>query len=301
MKRRFYYICILAASMILFGCEEDRAVAMRVRQVADIIDETNGTDLGDRHIGIYVSSSESSVLAGIGNVEYYNGGEPYLSPVPTGSSIWLQSEYGHVNFDAYAPYQSSMSKSTPVYNIINWNKQQDAMALDLLVADKVLNRSVSDSEVRFMFRHVCSKIRLQFDVGAQSGLTSADLIDMKVLLTNMNQPIAYYLIEHEVTYPSSLNNEKIQLAIDNSQQTAWAILPPEQEGTFQGVNRQVEISLQNGNVYCWSIPNEHIFAGGTCTTWNLKFTTSEEVIIQDCSIQDWHNTEMEDIQLGFDD
>ena len=169
-------------------------------------------------IGIYMIKSGmplgSTALAK--NVHYRYDETGIFTPRNESQTIYLPFNGSNVDFIAYYPYREEL---TDFIFSIDLTVQSNQTALDLMYADNVKTKNMTNPNVNMIFSHQLSKIVLQI-----AHYRNIDLSELSVILTNVPTKASFNLVNS--TLACSPETEDIALAINSDGTVAEAILLP---------------------------------------------------------------------------
>lgn len=160
------------------GTATDSRVALQVSSGIQTRASGSTWTAGDA-IGIY---SLNGTTAEYANCQYAtaNGGtKGTFTPATSDQTIYFPVDGSTRDIIAYYPYSASVADGVYTVDVSNQSNQE---AIDLMTSALVSGKHKDDASVNLQFTHKLSKIEISIKPG--NGITTADLADMTVTLTN---------------------------------------------------------------------------------------------------------------------
>ncbi|MDD4631435.1 MAG: fimbrillin family protein [Proteiniphilum sp.] len=231
-------------------------------------------------IGIYMMKSGmplgSTALAK--NVHYRYDETGIFTPRNESQAIYLPFNGSNVDFIAYYPYREEL---TDFIFSIDLTVQSNQAALDLMYADNVKTKNMTNPNVNMIFSHQLSKIVLQI-----AHYRNIDLSELSVILTNVPTKASFNLVNS--TLACSPETEDIALAINSDGTVAEAILLP---GSDLSDSKLWFVVGDNEQVYHSALPpniTANPLTSSTLHNLNVTLYTEEErAVIEPGSITPW--------------
>lgn len=263
----------------------------------------NVWESGDK-IGIFVfEGGSTTAYKQYSNYAYETTGSlGTFSPVSGNDPIYMPATGVKLDFLAYWPYQASLADNN-TFSITSWADQSNQKKLDLLLSDKVIDRTMAEKSVALNFKHQFSKLILNIKANTEeSQLLSSDLVGMNVKAAGMNVSTSVNVLTGVLTNGSAVT-DAIVLATDETSTAAdvqaTAIIAPGYNTTT--TIRKVTFSLTNGKTYTWTIPSGKEFLAGNSYTWTIKLKGEGLVEAElTATIEDWTNNDEGEINLDMD-
>ncbi|HCC17279.1 MAG TPA: hypothetical protein DEP83_01750 [Porphyromonadaceae bacterium] len=285
MKLLFFILPLIC--LLFLACEGETIDPTRaskcIRVTADI--EGVKTRLSgstwekDDGIGIYMIKSgvplSNTALAQ--NVHYRYDETGIFTPKNESQAIYLPFNGSNVDFIAYYPYRALTDFVIP----IDLTVQSHQAALDLMYANNVTAKNMTNPSVNMLFSHRLSKIVLQI-----THYRNIDLSELSVILTNVPTKASFNLVNGTLT--SSPETEDIALGISSDGTVAEAILLP---GSDLSESKLWFVIGDNEQVYQSTLPatvTTNPLASSTLHNLNATLYTEEEkALIEPGSITPW--------------
>ncbi len=182
---------LLISVLILFGSCEKRANDSFIAKFSTsaAVSKAYGTNwTKDDRIGIFMLKHNSdfisdNIVDGVVNIEYAadrGGGHCYFRAVSPTQTIVMPSDGSAVDFCAYYPHSETMYSG---YSIpVNVQNQSDLEAIDYMVSDRVMEKSILDNNAALTFNHVLSLLEISLEGGF--GVTTEELENMALTICN---------------------------------------------------------------------------------------------------------------------
>lgn len=249
-------------------------------------------DEGDL-IGIYMYKAGTPTIAeGAANIPYRkaNAGNGF-APTPDGTTIYFPVDGSNVDFHAWYPYKDVGSDAWTA----DLTNQSSQAALDLMTAD-TRNSTQIDTQVEgtaynknnpavaLNFNHRLTKLHLNITPG--SGISTGDLIGLKVELTQQWKAIIYDPESDVLGFAGELATIPLLTAADGK--SAEAILFPDNRTEKPlTTGRQLVFTLKStGEEFRWNIPAGKSFNAGDKNIYDIIINrTSIDVT---ATISDWN-------------
>ena len=254
-------------------------------------------------IGIYVfDAGTSTVYKTFSNYAYETTSMlGTFSPVSGNTAITLPSNGAKLDFQAYYPYKADLTSET--FSVSTWADQSNPQSLDLMLAPKVTDRSMTDKAVHFTFAHQFSKIILNVKANSEESLLQAsDLEGMTVSAEGMNVVTNVNVLTGALSNGSAVSTPITFKSVSGggvADIQATAIVAPGYNHNTQ--YRQVTFTLNGGKTFRWTIPSGTEFKGGNSYTWTLKLK-GEGLVEADVTaeITNWTDNDEGEISLDME-
>lgn len=211
------------------------------------------------------------------NVHYQYDETGIFTPKNESQAIYLPFNGSNVDFIAYFPYRELTDFIVP----IDLTVQSHQAALDLMYADNVTAKNMTNPSVNMLFSHRLSKIVLQ--IAHYRGI---DLSELSVILTNVPTKASFNLVNGTLT--SFPGTEDIALGISSDGTVAEAILLP---GSDLSGSKLWFVIGDNEQVFQSALPatvTTNPLASSTLHNLNATLYTEEErAVIEPGSITPW--------------
>ncbi len=276
MKKALLYIGIALAAI---GCTKDADVdpsgdsALTINSsIATRAEKSAWTK--DDAIGVYLTTTDATFGDEASNVKFVTSDDS--GNFSSSTSLYLPTS-GSVEILAYYPYTDDTTFDPKTYAI------NSADQVDLLSAKNTLTAS-SSSAVKMSFGHLLSKISLTIKAG--NGLTTSDLEDLDVKLSNISTSGEFDLttssvVESSLGQPADLalttisttTDEQTEIsssaiAIPQALDKATLYFTTESYGTFSATLATDEFTTGNDYTYTVTINQNSVsLSSATITTW----------------------------------
>lgn len=240
-------------------------------------------------IGIYMLKAGSTDISESAKNRKYttsDGGSAFIAS--SGQTIYFPVDGSKVEFIAYYPYQT-LDNGTLMVNVSN---QGDLSLFDLMTAStKSTDNAPLDKnhpQVAFDFSHRLTKIELNISAG--NGLSSADLKGIKVEITHQRTNGSYDP-QYDVQGVNATPVQTIMMNTNEAGTSSQAILLP--NTAADGINpvisgRELLFTLAaTGEVFRWTIPDTKLFQAGERNIYNI--TINRTSINVTATITNWNN------------
>lgn len=262
----------------------------------------NNTWEANDKIGIYVTEAgTSTAYKTYSNYAYETTSTlGTFLPVSGNDAITLPSNGNKLDFQAYYPYKSDLASNT--FSVTTWADQSVPQTLDLMLAPKVTNRSMTDKNVAFVFAHQFSRIILNIKANSEeSQLQASDLANMSVTAEGMNVATSVDVLTGSLTHGSAVNTPiTFKSAAGGAVADIQAVAIVSPGYNTNTVNRKVTFSLSSGKTFSWTIPSGTEFKSGNSYTWTIKLKGDGLVEASiTATITDWTNNDEGEIDLNM--
>lgn len=222
-------------------------------------------------------------------------------PVSGTDAITLPFDGRKLDFQAYYPYNAGLASNT--FNVSSWSDQSSPQSLDLMLASKVTNRSMTDKSVAFTFAHQFSKIILNIKANSEeSQIQASDLENMSVTADGMNVSTSVDVLTGTLTHGTAINTPITFKSASGGAVAdiqAVAIIAPGYNTNT--TNRKLTFTLASGKIFSWTIPSGTEFKAGNSYTWIIKLKGDGLVEASvAATINDWTNNDEGEVNLDIE-
>lgn len=258
-------IVLLCASAMFTGCSNEEnspardesnndRVALRVNSGILTRAASNEWTKGDA-IGIYMVKTGTQEIAENATNRRYTavatGESTAFNPADNNNIIYYPVSGDKVDFLLYYPQQDLTNNA---YSI-NVSNQSDLPSIDLMAA-KVMGKDKTAPAIAPVFSHLLT--RLELSISAGKGVTSNDLKDLEVRITNQRTTGTYNVLTETMTIDAAQEATSIKMNTNATGTSSEAILLPT---TADGINpalsgRELVFKLNGtGEEFKWSMPD----------------------------------------------
>lgn len=285
MKRFLRFLCCGALLAPLIGCNEDindvtqSAIQEGGKNCVHLSLTGSKTDATRANaesweeedaIGLFVIDSDNQ------DIRYYNNqystveGDGVFEPVSEQDIVYMKSDGSASDLIAYYPYQEDFaSVLTPTYTIADWSDQSETSRFEFSVSNRAIGLTNASPFTNLSFERKFAKV--VFNLTANSAISTikfGDLVGMEAVISGVNVPLSYNLLDDTFVYGEPLGTE-VNLTVNEDGTCAFGYVAPENE-SFQYDQKILTLKLSNGNTYTYDMTHKVRFESGNCYTWTMS-------------------------------
>lgn len=278
-------VALLCASAMFTGCSNEEnspvrdesnngRVALRVN--SGILTRAAGDEWSeDDAIGIYMVNTGTKVIAEDATNRRYtaaaNGTSTAFNPAGENNIIYYPVSGDEVDFLLYYPQQELVDNTY----FIDVSNQSDLPSIDLMAA-KVTNKDKTSPAISPNFSHLLTRLELIISAGV--GVTSEDLKNLEVRITNQRVKGSYNVLTETMTIDANQSTTSIIMNTNVSGTSSKAILLPT---TADGINpvitdRELVFKLSATNEeFKWSMSDDKQLEAGKSNKYTITVDRTE--------------------------